>query len=169
MKRTDFLKILATGSGSVLLSSANLIGQDLRFQLQKVVVYDNYIKGMLHYRNNFEQVKLTLKQAVTLEREPENIYDRFAIKVIANNLQIGYISAYENVVLANLMDKGVCLDAEISKIHTKSINKYMRDVVSIKIQTQLMVPIQHLQAQDLSKQPADDVVDAYRQGPDVLG
>ena len=159
MKRTDFLKLVATSSGSFLLSGASLAGQNLQFQLQKVVIYDNYISGMQHYKNHFDKLNLKLGQTVALKREPDNIYDAFAIKILVQDIQIGYISAYENVVLANLMDKGVVLNANISKLNTKSVNKYMQDVMSVKIETQLMIPIQ----------PADDIIDAYRQGPDVLG
>lgn len=169
MKRTDFLKLVATSSGGFLLSGTSTIGQSLQLQLQKIVIYDNYIRGMRHYKNHFDKLNLKLGQAVELKREPDNIYDAFAIQIIVQDLQIGYISAYENVVLANLMDKGVQLNANISKLNTKSIDTYMQDVLSIKIETQLMVPIQHLHIQDLTIQPADDIIDAYRQGPDVLG
>lgn len=169
MKRTDFIKLIAAGSGSFLLPGAISASEDLRFDLQEVVIYDNYIRGMKHYRNNFDLELLKEGLPVVLERESENPYDVFAVKVMINGRKVGYLPAYENVVLANLMDKGVRLTAVISNINRKSKDPWLMQVMSIRITTRLMVPINHLKLIDLTEKPADDSVDVYRQGPEVLG
>jgi len=59
-----------------------------------------------------------------LEREPENAYDSFAIKVIFNNQHIGYIEASQAMYIAPWMDDGwqftctvVDLEARRNNLH----------------------------------------------------
>ena len=74
MKRSDFLKTLGlTGVGIVIPNT--ILAQ------KPVKIYDNYIKGLVHY--NYKQVKkqLSVGQELTLVRELTNTYDSFAVAV----------------------------------------------------------------------------------------
>lgn len=168
MKRTDFIKLIAAGSGGFILPGAISASEDLRFELQEVVIYDNYIRGMKFYIQKADLDALKEKTPVVLERESENPYDAFAVRVLINGKQLGYLPAYENVVLANLIDKGVHLKAVISSINRKSEDPWMMQVVSVRITTRLMVPLNHLQLVNLADKPADESIDVYRQGPEGL-
>src|SRR5690606_17276404 len=106
---------------------------------QEITIYDNYVRGTHFYRKDFKKLKLVVGQSLGLQREQNNKYDRFAIAVCTNNLKIGYIPAYENVVLANMMDKGV-IAAIVSELNDLNEDGY-KDVVAVKIAARLMVPV----------------------------
>ncbi|MCB0501432.1 MAG: HIRAN domain-containing protein [Bacteroidetes bacterium] len=163
MKRNDFLKLLGTGGGSFLLSGFGT--KDLMYDLQEIVIYDNYVRGTNFYRKDFLQLKLNIGDPLVLQREKENIHDRFAIEVLAKGKKIGYIPAYENVVMANMMDRGVSLNATISETNKFEKNDhFIKDIVAIKITTKLMVPMQKIIEKDLTQERADNAQDRYRQG-----
>ena len=158
MNRKEFLKM--TGSGSALLLGGTLL-PDISCDLKKVIIYDNYIKGMRHYLKREEVAKFKQGQKVNLLRDETNIHDSFAIRVMDEDRKIGYVSAFENIVLANMMDQGVQLEAQINEVNA-SPDRYLSDAVAISISTKLMVPISGIHQEPLTQQPADEVKDRYR-------
>lgn len=50
---------------------------------------------------------------ITLEREPNNQFDANAIKVLANNKQIGYIGKDYTSILAGMIDSGRKFTAKV--------------------------------------------------------
>ena len=56
MNRTDFLKTLGLGASGLILSSNTMISS------QPVKIYDNYIRGLMHY--DFKKVKDSLKEGL---------------------------------------------------------------------------------------------------------
>ena len=159
MDRNDFIRLIG-GGASFLLSGFGT--KDLLYDLQEITIYDNYVRGTHFYRKDFKKLKLVVGQSLGLQREQNNKYDRFAIAVCTNNLKIGYIPAYENVVLANMMDKGV-IAAIVSELNDLNEDGY-KDVVAVKIAARLMVPVQQLVTNDLTRERADNATDIYRKG-----
>lgn len=109
MNRIDFLKSSGLGAGGLILPVNGLINT------KSVKIYDNYIRGLMHY--DFKKIKDSIQEGdeVQLVREPTNIYDSFAIQVNSGEERLGYLAAYENIVLANMMDTGVGLRAYVSQ------------------------------------------------------
>ena len=132
-----------------------------RYYLKRVTVYDNYIKGVRHYLKREEAIAFDQKQKISLEREASNEHDRFAVRIVQDERKIGYIAAFENVVIANMMDHGVEMDAEISEVNPAP-NQYLSNAIAIKISTRLMISVHKLEEDDLTAERADDVVDEYR-------
>jgi len=163
MKRTDFLKILGM-NGATLMLGASLNNSDLwGYELKEIPIYNNYVRG-LHYRKEaLAEVEISRDKEIDLERESDNIHDSFAVKVIINDRHIGYIPAYENVALANLMDHGVQLRARISKHLEGNHQQVSANAIAIRITAQMMVPISQLEMKKLTKLPSDDASDLYRQ------
>ncbi len=161
MDRNDFIRLIG-GGASFLLSGFGT--KDLLYDLQEITIYDNYVRGVNFHREAYFKVKLAVGHAVALEREVDNPYDRFAIKILVNGLHIGYIAAYENVVMANLLDKGVRLRAVVSQINVVKEGDYLDQVVAVKVLAQLMVPINDLRLTDLGNDRADHAEDLYRNG-----
>ena len=159
MNRKEFLKI--TGSGSALLLGGALL-PDISCDLKEVIIYDNYIKGMRHYLKREEAFEFKEGQKIDLLRDETNIHDSFAIRVIDEDRKIGYVSAFENIVLANMMDQGVQLEAQISEVNPAP-DQYLSNAVAIKISTKLMIPIHGIQQKDLIKHRADQAIDEYRE------
>lgn len=165
MDRGTFINIITSGTGSLLLSGLDLTTERLQYDLRKVKIYDNYVRGVNFRKVDFLSIHLNVNDELQLERDTENNYDKFAIKVMKNDMFLGYIAAYENIVLALLMDQGVKLEASVSKVNQVSDkDKYLDNVFSVQVFTKLLVPYNHVEKNDLRTKRADDAADIYRQG-----
>lgn len=155
MKRTDFLKSLGLGAGGLILPSNSFL------QTKPVKIYDNYVRGLMHY--DFRQVQDTVKEGdgVQLFREPTNPYDSFAIQVNIDECRLGYISAYENIVIANMLDAGVYLTAKVSQ---KDLKRSFTECLAIEIFAKLVIPNPKFIDSMLANNRADDAPDIYRLG-----
>lgn len=165
MDRATFLKIMGAGAGSLLFSGLDARTKSLRYDLKKVKIYDNYVRGVNFRKKDFLAVNLRVNDSLELMREADNKYDQFAIQVLKNGCFLGYIAAYENITLALLMDQGVQLEASVSGI-AENIDemKYLDQVLSVQVFTKLLVPFSHLEINNLGRKRADDVEDVYRKG-----
>lgn len=155
MNRTTFLKSLGLGATGIMLPVNGLI------YTQSVKIYDNYIRGLLHY--DFKQIKDSIQEGdeVKLVREPTNMYDCFAIQVNRGENRLGYLAAYENIVMANMLDSGVGLRAYISQ---KDLQRHAQEWLAIEVFTDLVVPTQKLIDSVLADNRSDDAADIYRLG-----
>ena len=165
MDRATFLKIMGAGAGSFLFSGLDSKMESLRYDLKKIKIYDNYVRGVNFRKKDLLTVGLKVNDPLELIREEENKYDRFAIKVLKNGHFLGYIAAYENITLALLMDQGVQLEASVSNvIPVIDEKKYLDKVFSVQVFTKLLVPFTHIETTNLKTKRADDVEDVYRKG-----
>ncbi len=158
MNRSDFLKTLGLGAGGLILPANSFINT------KTIKIYDNYVKGLSHY--HFHKLKSEVKvgDEVQLKRDAENIYDSFAIQVNFAESRLGYISAFENIVLANMMDYGVNLKAYISQ---KDLSRKYYEWLAVEIYAELVIPSQKLIDNVLLEQRASDAIDIYRKGYDI--
>lgn len=165
MDRATFLKIVGTGAGSFLFSGLDAKVESLRYDLKKVKIYDNYVRGVHFRKQDFLDDLPKVNDVLQLERETNNPYDQFAIKVTRSGKFLGYIAAYENITLAMLMDQGVQLEASVSAVAENiEDKKYLDKVFSVQVFTKLLVPYTHLETNDLRGKRADDADDVYRKG-----
>ncbi|NLO70349.1 MAG: hypothetical protein GX102_05290 [Porphyromonadaceae bacterium] len=163
MNRAEFLKIMSVGAGSFLFSSFNLDTENLKYDLKKVKIYDNYVRGVNFRKQDFFSAALKVNDPLQLQRDVENVYDSYAIKVLKNSQFLGYIAAYENIVMAMLMDQGVQLEASVCNIREViDENKYLDKVFSVQVFAKLLVPFNHIGSNDLRTKRADDAKDIYR-------
>lgn len=58
--------------------------------------------------------RFEVDMSLHLEREPDNLADRYAIRVFADEEKIGYVPADCNEVLARLMDGGKAISARLT-------------------------------------------------------
>lgn len=59
---------------------------------------------------------------LTLEREPENAYDSFAVKVLYQGQHIGYIEASSSCFLAPWMDQGNVYECVVDSLVERKNN-----------------------------------------------
>lgn len=153
MDRSDFLKSIGLGIGGLILPSNSFMN------VQSIKIYDNYVKGLVHY--NFKEIGKLIKEGDELQlvRDRDNTYDSFAIRVFYKEQKVGYIAAFENVVLANMMDKGVKLNAFVSQI---DLSRNIYEALAVEIHAELVIPTQKLIDSMLAENRADDANDIYR-------
>ena len=172
MKRDHFLKLIGSGGGALLFGGLANLELNIAYTFKKIKIYDNYVKGTNFYKKDFTETPIVLHQTLSLEREPTNIHDNFAIKILCNGKQMGYIPAFENIVLANLLDQGVPLTATVSELQDKpskdETDTYIMNAIAVQVFAELMVPHSKIISADLTKDRAANAIDAYRQGPIIL-
>jgi hypothetical protein len=163
MDRSKFLKLGAlAGVGVISTRSSGLsFSQNMT---QTICIYDNYVRGTVYCKAQIEKIDFEQPLEVTLQREESNQYDRFAIAVHVQQMKIGYIAAFENIVLANMMDAGVIIVPEIfiDPPNRKEYNDYITDSIFIRLHAELVssqVPSLDLEHK---KERADDSKDEYR-------
>ena len=80
-----------------------------------ILLLKTYIAGMFFEKNVGKFLEPLEKDSrLTLLREPENKYDKFAIRVQdAQGNRLGYVPRQNNMVIANLMDAGKVVYATV--------------------------------------------------------
>lgn len=153
MDRKKFIKALGIGAGGIVLPAHSII------ENCPIKIYDNYLTGLMYY--DFEKVKTFIKEGNILElvREKENKYDAFAIAAYFQEKKLGYLLAYENIVLSNLLDAGSELKAFVSKFNPEAD---IFTTLAIEIFVQLILPSYKLIQLIKNERRADDVNDLYR-------
>lgn len=153
MNRSEFLKIFGLGSSGLIIPKLTLIQQPIK-------IYENYIKGLQHY--SFPKLKNTIKEGdgIVLVREVNNKYDSFAIGIYFQEHKLGYLTAYENIVIANLLDQGVKLYGFVSKIDAADFYNGL----AVEILAEIVVENKKGLIPELLLKPANDADDVYRKG-----
>lgn len=153
MKRSEFLKIFGLGSSGLIIPKLTLVQQPIK-------IYENYIKGMQHYSFPKIKHKINIGDGIELLRENNNKYDSFAIGAYFDGQKLGYLPAYENVVIANLLEQGVQLYAFVTQINPSDFY----NGVAIEILAELVIENKKGLIPELLTKPADEANDIYRKG-----
>ncbi len=77
--------------------------------LESIVAGTSYLN--LHEIEKEVQVRVS---ELTLQREPDNEYDRFAVRILFQNQKLGYIPRSKNQTIARLMDAGKRFYAKVA-------------------------------------------------------
>lgn len=154
MKRSEFIKAFGLGSTGLIIPNSNLAQKPIK-------IYDNYVKGLLHYKFDAVKTKIKVGEELQIIRDLDNIYDSFAIAIFYNTKKLGYLPAYENIVLANLLEQGVKLTGFVSNLNIK--DKYQ--AISVEIYANIVVENSTFLKTNLLEKRADDAIDVYRKGP----
>jgi HIRAN domain len=112
VNRIDFIKnIMGTGIISWLGINAKVSRPN---PLDKKVIYDAFVRGLTHSPGIHLLDKMKSNDPLTLVREPDNIYDEYAIALYYNSHKIGYVPAEDNHLISQLIDADhVSFTAEI--------------------------------------------------------
>lgn len=79
-----------------------------------VLVDDMRIAGTTHIVGIDDLVAgLSIDQELAFEREPANLHDTWAIRVLANGAFLGYVPCDQNEILARMMDGGKRIGAKV--------------------------------------------------------
>lgn len=166
MQRKEFIRAgILTSAG---LSFANIIkaSNSESLRMNPICIYDNYIKGTIYYQKAIEKIDFKTPLTPSLVREPNNKYDHYAVAIHVQGRKIGYLPAYENVVIAKMLDAGVEIQVfiNIGEIDKIQKNDYIRDTIYVQLYTELLTSSENILQKDLSTKRSDDADDTYRQG-----
>ena len=114
--------------------TSNPLGELIKPLQNEILLFDSYIAGTTHIKDETVFDDLKEGDKLTLQREPDNRFDENAILVLNEKSQkLGYIPEKDNIVFARLMDAGKYLIARVGDMDTKgsfrkiSINIYLVD------------------------------------------
>lgn len=150
MKRDEFLKSFGLAGSGLFLPIGLLKDKPIK-------IYDNYVRGLMHYE--YKKVKDKIKEGdeIILKSETDNVYDTFAIQLFWQHYKLGYVAAYENIVLSNILANAGELKAFVSHNDYKfSLEK----ALSIEIFAKLIIADPSNKASDNVR--ADDRDGLYR-------
>ncbi len=82
----------------------------------EILVQSSPLAGFKHYEGKALWAKMKEGDALSLIREPDNIYDDNAIRVEWQGHMLGYVPRSENRVLAKQLDIGALLKARIIRL-----------------------------------------------------
>lgn len=155
MNRLDFFRTLGLGTTGLIIPNTT-------WSQKPVKIYDNYIKGLTHY--SFAQVRaqLAVGLELSLKRERTNQCDSFAVEVYCNQHKLGYLAAYENIAIANMLEQGVGFTAFVSKLSSNPERVF--DALAVEIYTNIVIATPAILQTDLLTKRADDANDHYRKG-----
>ena len=125
---------------------------------KQIKIYDNYIRGLQYYHFNKLEKRIKEGDEIMLKRDLENLHDSFATEVYFQEFKLGYIAAYENIILANMLDQHVQLHSKISKIERSEY----QNQIAVEIFAELIIPTDKLITMINLENRADDSTDLYR-------
>lgn len=151
MKRSEFLKSFGLGGVGLIIPKTPLVQQPIK-------IYENYAQGLVHY--NFKTVKkqLNIGDELTLIAETNNIYDRYAVAICYQKHKLGYLPAYENITISNLLMQNVKLVAFITQLYPE--DNY--NGLALEILAEIVVEKSNAIIPPTLTIPANDVEDRYR-------
>jgi hypothetical protein len=85
-------------------------------QQVRILVQSSPLAGFNYHQAPAVWRAMRVGDALTLEREPDNVHDARAISVQWQGHRLGYVPRAQNAALAWAMDRGESLDARVSRL-----------------------------------------------------
>lgn len=110
MKRRTFFRRLFGSLGAAAAISA------FSTPARSVLIQESPIAGFQFHQGDAIWSALVKGAALKLVREQSNVHDPDAVAVYFQDKKLGYVPRTENLAVAQMMDRGVELEARISKL-----------------------------------------------------
>lgn len=115
MNRFDFIKrIFLSGAAALVAKHA---GAGVPERATEIYLNSPYIAGFQYYNGSELEKYLKKNDELTLQRQPENPHDYFAVEVFRKNQKLGYLPRTDNKIVARMMDQSVKVKARIGHIN----------------------------------------------------
>ncbi len=111
MRATVLLSLL------VALTTTPAFAQSDERGTAEIVVQVSLTAGLRYHDAKAVWDQMHVGDALTLVREPDNLYDANAVSVEWNGHKLGYIPRKENEAVARQIDRANRLQARITKLH----------------------------------------------------
>jgi len=120
MKRRNFLIALPALAFLPWLAPRARAAQGRTIEIQK-----SPLAGFQYYEGEKVWDRMRPRDPLALIREPDNTYDRQAVAVYWRGNKLGYVPRDENAAVAQMLDRGESLKAEIVRLR-ESQNPWQR-------------------------------------------
>lgn len=163
MERRDFLGLVGMGTASLIVpnrTTGRVLGVPIN--QNSISIYQNYVRGIYFRKSDIDTKTIVPGEKVKLIRERRNEHDSYAVAVYYKGVHIGYIPAYENIVIANLLDNSASLSSYISIVNDYSNQVDYRRLIAIEIFLDLQKSLQSVNNSLQFSIPADEMQDRYR-------
>ena len=107
-------KLMVGKNNMVSLVKENPLGDLIKPLSHEIFLFDSYIAGTSHIKDESVFNDISEGDKLTLMREPGNDFDENAILVLdEKKRKLGYIPEKDNIVFTRLMDAGKYLTAKV--------------------------------------------------------
>lgn len=110
MNRRNLIQALGALFAAPVIVKASRVKTALLLQQSPIAGFHYYEGGRLW--SEFE-----CEQALTLQRETDNAYDKRAVAIYWQNQKLGYIPQRDNATISQLLDRGQTLHAHIEQLN----------------------------------------------------
>ena len=101
----------------------------------QILVQSSPLAGFQYYAGKAKWDEMHEGDALTLVREPDNVYDARAVRVEWQGLKLGYVPRRDNAAVARMLDNGTAMNARITRL-TKSRNPWQRILFEVYVPLQ---------------------------------
>jgi len=101
---------------TTLLAALSLLPGGAAAQQVRMLVQSAPLAGFNYHQAPEVWQDMRVGDALKLEREPDNVHDGRAISVQWRGCKLGYVPRAHNAALAWAMDRGLSLDARVSRL-----------------------------------------------------
>jgi hypothetical protein len=112
MNRRGFLRLSLLGP--LLGLAVPRVGRAV--PARRILIQTSPVAGFQYHHGETLWPHLAVGQRLSLVREPGNHYDRRAVALYRRDRKLGYVPQRENVVVAQMLDRGETLRAEITHL-----------------------------------------------------
>ncbi len=101
----------------------------------QILVQSSPLAGFQYHAGKAIWAELHEGDALQLVREPDNAYDRNAVRVEWQGHKLGYVPRRDNAAVARMLDRAVPLDAKITRL-LQSRNPWQRVLFEVYVPLQ---------------------------------
>jgi hypothetical protein len=83
---------------------------------RRYILNNGFITGFQHHGGPAVLHELEVGTPLTLVREPENIYDKYAVRIEFRGRHIGFIPREQNRTVSELLQQGAPLECSITEV-----------------------------------------------------
>ena len=107
MRKNDDLAVLTQAKG---------IGDVLKPLIKEIHLFDTYVAGTTHLKDESVLDEIEVGQKLTLKREINKFDEKAIMLITENGKKVGYVPEKDNVIFSRLMDAGKLLSAKVTDI-----------------------------------------------------
>ena len=99
-----------------VFTQAKGIGDVLKPLIKEIHLFDTYVAGTTHLKDESVLDEIEVGQKLTLKREINKFDEKAIMLITEGGKKVGYVPEKDNVIFSRLMDAGKLLSAKVTDI-----------------------------------------------------